>query len=409
MNGYRAEILTGDLNPTVFTARASLMGGAANGDRNAEKLMSLIEKDDRISERTADIDIKEKEKLYRFSSVCGTTAWVRSRITEKMFYSLKMMTFVDLGCGLNQRGLSFAGRKYIRYYGIDLPPVINRMKRIVLPSVSSGSNIMYCPADVTDLNALRTVLSVREPLFISSEGLMMYLTESEAQTVISNISALLAEHGGVWFTGDSEERGVYEYIIRSLFGNDESVINGLLGSELSEKWRSLLYDNSFVTLKGQDFTELLGKYGLKSRKVRVSSLIKDLDIPDHIRKAYENTHFLEITSAASRTNRPGSSGTDDFSITPESDSGTLIFHINGRLDSINSPKLIGEYTKIFPEKQDKPVILDMADCLYITSAGIRAVLMIYKRAAGIKDGFSLKNISPDVLEILKTTGFTKLI
>ena len=292
---------------------------------------------------------------------------------------------------------------------LDLPPVINRMKRIVLPAVSSGSNIMYCPADVTDLNALRTVLSVREPLFISSEGLMMYLTESEAQTVISNISALLAEHGGVWFTGDTEERSVYEYIIRSLFGNDESVINGLLGSELSEKWRSLLYDNSFVTLKGQDFTELLGKYGLNSRKVRVSSLIKDLDIPDHIRKAYENTHFLEITSAASRTNRPGSSGTDDFSITPESDSGTLIFHISGRLDSINSPKLIEEYSKFFPEKQDKPVILDMADCIYVSSAGIRAVLMIYKRAAGIKDGFSLKNISPDVLEILKTTGFTKFI
>ena len=187
------------------------------------------------------------------------------------------------------------------------------------------------------------------------------------------------------------------------------MINGLLGSELSEKWRSLLYDNSFVTLKDQEFSELLGKHGLNSRKVRVSSLIKDLDIPDHIRKAYENTHFLEITSAASRTNRPGSSGTDDFSITPESDSGTLIFHISGRLDSINSPKLIEEYSKFFPEKQDKPVILDMADCIYVSSAGIRAVLMIYKRAAGIKDGFSLKNISPDVLEILKTTGFTKFI
>ncbi|HBI52537.1 MAG TPA: hypothetical protein DDX72_07120 [Ruminococcaceae bacterium] len=409
MNGYKADILSSDLNPTVFTARASLMGGAANGDRNAEKLIRLIDKEEQISERITNFDIKEKEKLYRFSSVCGTAAWVRSRITEKIFDTVKMTVFADLGCGLNQRGLSFADRKYIRYYGIDLPPVINRMKRIVLPEVSSDSNIMYIPADVTDLNALRSVFTGREPLFIATEGLMMYLTETEVQTVISNISALLSEHGGVWLTGDTEERSVYEYIIRSLFGNDESVINGILGSELSEKWRSLLYDNSFVTLKGQDFTELLGKYGLKSRKVRVSSLIRDLDIPDHIRKAYETTHFLEITSVASRSNRPESSGTNAFSITPESDGGTLIFHINGRLDSINSPKLIGEYTKIFPEKQDKPVILDLADCLYITSAGIRAVLMIYNRAAGIKNGLSLRNINPDVLEILKTTGFTKFI
>ena len=53
MNGYKADILSSDLNPTVFTARASLMGGAANGDRNAEKLIRLIDKDEQISEKSA--------------------------------------------------------------------------------------------------------------------------------------------------------------------------------------------------------------------------------------------------------------------------------------------------------------------------------------------------------------------
>ena len=402
-------MLIAELNPTVLTARAALMGGAANGDKYAEKLLELIKKEEILSEKHGTVDELKRAELYRFSSAYGTAAWVRSKISEKMFHSLKMMSFVDLGCGYNPRGLAFEKRKYIRYYGIDLPTVIDRMKSTVMPAIGSSDRIMYHSADITDLNAIRSVIRCKEPLFIVTEGLMMYLTESEVQTVIKNISELLSEYGGVWFTGDSEERAVYEYIIRHIFGNDEDVIKSLLGSEISLQWRKLLYDNSFMTLKNTKQSEYLAAYGLSTRKVSIKLLTEGLDIPENIRKAFENTDFLVMTAVGTVASRRNDAGKSVFSLESEKMNETLIIKPKGRLDSVNAPGIIEEYEKYGAEAAKMAVIIDLADCTYISSAGVRALLMLYKRTADIKEGLSVRNIRPEILTVLRTTRLTDLI
>lgn len=40
MNADKTNMLIAELNPTVLTARAALMGGAANGDKYAENCLS---------------------------------------------------------------------------------------------------------------------------------------------------------------------------------------------------------------------------------------------------------------------------------------------------------------------------------------------------------------------------------
>ncbi len=408
MGSRDTDILNTELNPTVLTSRAALMGGAANGDPDAVKLLDLVKKDDRISETAGNEGGTEREKLYRFSSAYGTAVWARNKISGKLFDSLRMTNFVDLGCGLNPRGLEFSRRPYVRYYGIDLPPVIDRMKRALTPVIGPSDKIMYFSADVTDRDSLRRIIRTSEPLFIVTEGLMTYLTENEAQTVIGNISALLAEHGGVWFTADSEERMFFETLIRSLFGNNNIAMSNLIGTELSEQWRRLIHENSFTVLKKNTLADFLGKFGMECRKYAVGKLTAELDIPENIRKAYESTGFLIIT--------PERTGVDHaepdrkrFGIDTVINNDILTMRIHGRVDSISAPTIVEEYEKHCRENADVPLILDMADCPYISSAGIRAILMLYNRTSGIKDGFSIKNIRPEVFEIFTTTGLSDFV
>lgn len=400
-----SEILRSDINPTVFTARAALMGGAASGDKDAMRMMELVSNDMRSLERRGFVHESRQEKIYSISKAYGTAAWIRSKISEKMFEALRMMTFVDLGCGISSRGMSFMKKGYIQYYGIDLPPVIERMKRLVVPVGESADKIRYFAADVTDLSALRALIKSSEPVFIVTEGLMPYLTESEMKTVMENIASLLAELGGVWFTGDTEERSVYGRIMKQMFGYDEEALKGVIGSELSEQWQKLYVNNSFMTLKGSDFDGFLMQYGLTRRKVSTDTMLKEMRMPDPIREAFASTKFLAITPQETDTSKRAKASRAPFRIETEREPGKITFRINGRLDSVNAPGLVEEFDdKCSPDKENL-VILDLAECSYISSAGIRALLMIHKKNKKGKNVMNLVNIRPEVLEILSTTGF----
>ena len=50
--------------------------------------------------------------------------------------------------------------------------------------------------------------------------------------------------------------------------------------------------------------------------------------------------------------------------------------------------------------------VDMSSCPYISSAGIRALLMMYKRITKQGGTFSMKDLRPEVYEIIDVTGFS---
>ena len=399
------------LNPTVFTARAVLMSSAARGDMNAEKLLRAIDEDELFERKYKKSGGSSEQELYRFSSAYGTAVWIRNKISDRIFDAMRMTTFVDLGCGFNPRGLSLANHRYIRYYGIDLPPIADRMNAVTRPMLrNDGADeaITYHAADLTDRNSLRVLFNGGGPLFIVTEGLMMYLTENEMCTVTENIAGLLKEFGGVWLTGDANERELYEYIIKQQLGDKETAYKELMKSEFSERWRSLLFDNSFMTLKGVELRQFLDNFGLSCREFSVEPYTKDLDAPWIILKAFEETGFLVMTACVTFKDGASKAEKSSFSLNTEKNGGVLTIYINGRLDSLTAPLLIEEYETASRVNRIRPVVLDMADCPYISSAGIRAVLMLYKHTKDIMGGFSLRNITPNVLDILNTTGFADL-
>ena len=83
----------------------------------------------------------------------------------------------------------------------------------------------------------------------------------------------------------------------------------------------------------------------------------------------------------------------------------MIFTFEGRLDTTTSPLLREQIAQIPSEVE--MVVFDFRDLNYISSAGLREVLVCRKRFSG--DRMKIVNVSKDVYEIFETTGFDKII
>ena len=86
--------------------------------------------------------------------------------------------------------------------------------------------------------------------------------------------------------------------------------------------------------------------------------------------------------------------------------GTLMIALEGRLDTTTAPELEAE----LKENMDKiqALVLDFSELEYISSAGLRVLLMAQKTMAE-KDGLKVTGVSPLILEIFEVTGFTDIL
>ncbi|MDR0952196.1 MAG: STAS domain-containing protein [Oscillospiraceae bacterium] len=96
-----------------------------------------------------------------------------------------------------------------------------------------------------------------------------------------------------------------------------------------------------------------------------------------------------------------------MNIEKSSADGVCLMTLRGRLDTNNAPKLLAELeTEI---ERYKNVTLDFAEMEYVASAGLRALLAgeeLARLAGGL---LSVKNVSPEIMEIFDMTGFTEIL
>ena len=86
--------------------------------------------------------------------------------------------------------------------------------------------------------------------------------------------------------------------------------------------------------------------------------------------------------------------------------GTFDVSVQGRMDTITAPELLKQF-------QDagggiKAIRVDVGRMPYVSSAGLRVLLMMYK-SLDDKDKFELTGVSDEVREILETTGFDQFL
>ena len=117
---------------------------------------------------------------------------------------------LELASGLSFRGLLMTDDPSIIYVESDLSELTEEKKKIIQQVERMGQamdrpNLFLEPANALSLQDLQIVtrhFDHRKPIAIIHEGLYMYLSRTEKETLADNIRQLLQTCGGLWLTPD---------------------------------------------------------------------------------------------------------------------------------------------------------------------------------------------------------------
>ena len=85
----------------------------------------------------------------------------------------------------------------------------------------------------------------------------------------------------------------------------------------------------------------------------------------------------------------------------------ILLSLEGRLDTLTATKLQEAFVEVFSTAAT--IDLDFAGVDYISSAGLRVLLLGEKNAKAAGKTLTLKNVSAEVMEIFDITGFTGIL
>ena len=239
------------------------------------------------------------------------------------------------------------------------------------------------------------------------------------QALCSNIRRILAEHGGCWFIADPESALIYVCALKAVCGDRIMEIMMNAKKQVDDK-ADVSVGNNPLTVNLQtaqrDMKEamsFLSKQGLVAERMIIADHIPELsslsmldeDKAAVYREGMKHCAFWKITvSEAGAMMDTSDVGSNGFDASAELRDGTMYLNLAGRLDTITAPNLLAFYQK--NKEQVRGVCVDCKDLDYISSAGLRILLIMQK---GCKDGVTVAGVNDTVREILEQTGFDQIL
>ena len=95
-------------------------------------------------------------------------------------------------------------------------------------------------------------------------------------------------------------------------------------------------------------------------------------------------------------------------VTTERQDGVLSVQVGGRIDGASASEF-EEAIRTSIEESDRAVIVDFEKLVYISSAGLRAILLTAKSLDNRNAKFALCSLSDQIREIFEISGFEKII
>lgn len=90
----------------------------------------------------------------------------------------------------------------------------------------------------------------------------------------------------------------------------------------------------------------------------------------------------------------------------QSDNGdVVVLELLGRLDELAAPEVQETFTELVNHKTRR-VVLDMAGVEYISSSGLRVLLMLYRALSKRQGALKLCALTPFVAEVFEVSNFT---
>jgi anti-anti-sigma factor len=99
---------------------------------------------------------------------------------------------------------------------------------------------------------------------------------------------------------------------------------------------------------------------------------------------------------------------NELEITLENSESTVVLHTAGRVDS-NTAALLQEPLLRAAEAPTRAVELDLAEVSYMSSAGLRVIVLAAKTLQKRGERLRLVNVPPQIYNVLNLAGFTSFI
>ena len=115
---------------------------------------------------------------------------------------------LELASGFSSRGMEWSRRADFKdgvYVETDLPEMMKHKRALVTAILGAvPANLKLCCASVLNRGELEAACaSFRpEPVAVTTEGLLRYLTFAEKEQLAGNVKAILGKYGGCWITPD---------------------------------------------------------------------------------------------------------------------------------------------------------------------------------------------------------------
>ncbi len=425
-------------NPVFNTAKATLLHLTQAGHADAAMMAEKLGLD------LAGITSSDEGKTAMDQSNVAIVE-LRYRSMNAFIQETGAKTIVDLPCGYTPRALEdFIGDK--RYIACDLPAVAEEMGPLVEKILAERGwkrDVTYHGVDATNYASLRAALEgAQGPLCITTEGLLMYLTHPELAALLDNIRRILEEFGGVWITQDPEVGRVYIAMTVVSMSSDPAAAKAAMealdgGADMGTVLKAMAGDKgrsalgaSMDTFGGEadvDFSkamnyrpeqaeaaekELLRSHGLKVELTPVAERMPKLGSLDAVRtelarKAMERISLWTITPDEEAPVRLADADCDSFSVAITARGGAMDVVLKGRVDSLTAPEFLAAYEKAAGAMDLTDVHVDMSELAYISSAGLRVLLMMIKAVQPGHVGVSGTNDT--VRDILTQTGYADMV
>lgn len=411
------DALLAKVNPVFQTAKMTLFQLAANGNANAAELAQAMGLTRKATQDSANTTASPEQML-------GGTIMLESRYrTMARLAEDSGFTLVDLPCGYTPRGLAFA-RRGLPYYGLDLPVVIREIseKASAMLSPEQRELVHYREVDATNYASLEKALEdIEGEVCITTEGLLMYFTDSEAAELCDNVRRLLELKGGCWYVADPESPIQYVITMRALVGERFAEVMRNATQQTKDKSDVEIGKNSLITSPAdmagttRRAMAFLAEHGLRAERVIVGDHMPELDSlsrvsPEQghaIREGMKHCAFWKIvpSGSASVVELPPSE-TDGFAIRASMQGTALSVSLTGRLDTITAPKLLAFFEATREDRPVEDVVVDCSSLDYVSSAGLRVFMIMRKACQG---GVTIASPNEYVTEIIEQTGFDAML
>lgn len=87
--------------------------------------------------------------------------------------------------------------------------------------------------------------------------------------------------------------------------------------------------------------------------------------------------------------------------------GTLEVSVKGEIDTVTAPTLEKEVGAELGKAE--LLVLNFKDVNYVSSAGLRVILSLYKKQGDKNRKFELTHVNTEVMTVLEMTGFTSFL